>query len=210
MRRLDHTEIICVIDRSGSMSAIKDDAIGGFNAFVESQKQVAGTASLTLILFDHEYKLLFQNRDLHAVEPLTKKTFVPRGQTALFDAVGRAIEEVGGRLSAMPEEERPEKVLVCILTDGAENDSRRYSREMIRQMIDHQRSRYSWEFAFLAANQDAFAEAESVGIGRSMTASFDGSPLGARNVLVTMSRMASTFRKGETMPPGEDDEGPEA
>lgn len=194
MPKLQHTEIVCVIDRSGSMSSIKDDAIGGFNAFLAAQRALPGTASLSMILFDHEYLSLFQNRDLADVEPLSDQTFVPRGQTALLDAVGRTIDEVGIRLAATPEPERPAKVLVCILTDGEENSSRRFTRPRIKSMIEHQRGKYSWEFAFLAADQDAFAEAESLGVLRSMTRKFDRTPVGARMACDGLSEIATLCR----------------
>jgi hypothetical protein len=194
MRKSNHTEIVCIIDRSGSMSDIKNDAIGGFNSFLESQKKLPGSASLSLALFDHEYLIPFQNRDIQSVEPLTDKTFVPRGQTALFDAVGRTINEVGARLAATPEPERPEKVLVCIVTDGEENSSRRFSRSQIREMIEHQRGKYNWEFAFLAADQDAFAEAESMGISAKMAVNFERTPAGARIMSQGLHDIAREFR----------------
>ena len=159
MPKKDHAELVCIIDRSGSMEAIRSDVIGGFNTFIESQRQVPGTASVTLVLFDNQYEVAYQNVDLKSVENLTDKTFVPRGTTALLDAVGRTINEVGARLAKTDEHDRPEKVMVCILTDGMENASKEFSRTKIHEMITHQRDNYQWEFSFLAANQDAFAEA---------------------------------------------------
>jgi uncharacterized protein YegL len=113
MPKQNHTEIVCIIDRSGSMESIKTDAIGGFNTFLEAQKKLAGTASISLVLFDNEYETPIQNTDIKSVEPLTEKTFVPRGSTALLDAVGRTVNEVGTRLASIQEQERPEKVIVC-------------------------------------------------------------------------------------------------
>ncbi len=195
MPKKDYSEIICIIDRSGSMDAIKDDAIGGFNSFLESQKRDEGTASLTLVLFDNEYLVPINNEDIRQVPPLNEETFVPRGSTALLDAVGQTIDDVGRRLAETKEELRPETVIVAILTDGEENSSRRYSRSKIKKMIEHQSNVYSWEFVFLAANQDAFAEAESIGIKRESVADFEADSLGVARIFRFMSEEVSSKKK---------------
>lgn len=196
MSRKDHTELVCVIDRSGSMKALQQEAIGGFNSFLDSQRQVPGTASVTLVLFDHEYKVPYENVDLKTVQNLTDKTYVPRGLTALLDAIGRAIDDVGARLAKAIEEKRPEKVMVCILTDGLENASKEFTYSKIKEMIEHQRDKYKWEFSFLAANQDAFAEAGSMGISKQMTHNYAATGAGTKSALRAMSSFATSYRTG--------------
>ena len=158
------TEIACIVDRSGSMDSIRSDAIGGFNAFLEGQKRVPGEARLTLVLFDHEYLVLHDATDIRSAPPLDESTYVPRGTTALLDAIGRTIDAVGERLSTTPPAQRPGKVITAILTDGLENASKRYSHARIAEMIEHQRTKYGWEFLFLAANQDAVLSARALAI----------------------------------------------
>jgi hypothetical protein len=162
--RQDKTEIVCVVDRSGSMERIKEDAIGGFNAFLAKQKEEPGEAQLTLVMFDNEYEVRADGAPIRDVQPLCGGTFVPRGSTALYDAVGRTIVDVGARLERTPEAERPGKVIVLILTDGMENASKEFSRERVRDMIKHQRERYSWEFVFIAAGEEAFRAGRGLNI----------------------------------------------
>jgi hypothetical protein len=174
------TDITIVLDRSGSMEAIADDTVGGFNQFLKDQKKVPGKALLTLVQFDHEYQFVHQAVPIGSVPPLTRKTYVPRGSTALLDAIGRAINETGQRLSALPDPERPGTVIVMILTDGLENASREFRRDIILRMITHQREKYAWQFVFLGANQDAIQAGAAMGIpaAQAMTyaANADGAP----------------------------------
>jgi hypothetical protein len=161
--RTDLTDITMVIDRSGSMQSIRSDAEGGINAFIQQQKNESGEALLTLVQFNTQYDFVHSGASIQQVPAFTLK---PAGSTALLDAVGRAINETGSRLSAMSESERPGLVVFVIVTDGHENSSREFTREQIREMVQHQQSVYSWQFTFLAANQDAFAEGASLGIAR--------------------------------------------
>lgn len=192
--RKNHAELVCILDRSGSMESIRSDAVGGFNAFLEAQRNVPGTATVTLVLFDDKYEVVHESVDLKAVENLTDKTFVPRGSTALLDAIGRTINDVGARLAKMAEDQRPEKVMVCIVTDGQENASREFANSKIKEMIDHQRDKYKWEFSFLAANQDAFATAGSIGIAKQFTSNFAATADGTKGALRTMSAYATSYR----------------
>jgi uncharacterized protein YegL len=189
------TEIVCIIDRSGSMESIKDDAIGGFNAFLETQKAQQGEALMTLILFDHDMILLHEGVPLGSVAPLTRETFVPRGSTALFDAVGSTIDAVGRRLASTPEQERPDQVVVVILTDGEENSSKIYSQRDVYQRIKHQREVYSWEFLFLGANIDAEQVAESLAIARSKAFKFEAEHGGSAIAYQKLSAGISDFRQ---------------
>lgn len=174
------TEIVCIVDRSGSMSAMENEARNGFNAFLEEQKKVPGEAQLTLVLFDHEYIVMYDGKPLQSIEPLTKKTYVPRGTTALWDAVGRAVTTVGDRLAKTDEAKRPEKVIMVILTDGFENASQEYGGDRIKDIIKEQRENYAWEFIFLAANQDAVATARAMNIPKAAAMNFVASGAGMR------------------------------
>lgn len=188
------TEIICIVDRSGSMESIRSDAIGGFNAFLEGQKAEPGEARLTLVLFDDRYEVPVAGAPLASVEPLTTKTFVPRGSTALLDAVGRTIDEVGKHLAATPEHERPGQVIVAILTDGLENSSRKYTWQMVGDRIRHQRDKYNWEFVFLAANQDAIATASQLSIDPADAVDFDASGEGVQTAYASLDAMVRERR----------------
>lgn len=167
--RQDLTDITVILDRSGSMGACQQEAENGLNHFIESQKKEQGEALFTLVQFDTEYE--FVHRGI-PIKDVPHCSLVPRGMTALLDAVGRAINETGERLSKMPEDERPGLVVMVILTDGQENSSHEFKKGQIKQMIEHQQSVYSWQFTFLAANQDAFAEAGDLGIAAQATANF--------------------------------------
>ena len=181
------TEIAVIIDRSGSMESIATDAIGGFNAFLREQQQDTADARLTLILFDDEFLTIHDSVDVRSVAALNDKTYTPGGSTALFDAVGRTIDQLGQRLAATPEAERPAKVVVAILTDGHENASTDYTQSKIAGMIEHQRAKYGWEFIFLAANQDAVASAAAINIQAADAVSFVASSKGMRGVFAEMS-----------------------
>ncbi len=194
MPRENHSLIVTILDRSGSMESIKSDAIGGFNSFIATQKETEGTADATLVLFDDQYELIFDTIPIRTVRPLTEKTFVPRGMTALHDAIGKTIDDLGVKLSQMPEQDRPEKVIIAILTDGMENTSVKYSQKQIKKMIKHQQKVYSWEFLFLAANQDAFSGAESIGISRDFAVQFDADERGTELAFCEMAERVSEMR----------------
>ena len=159
--RADFTDITFVVDRSGSMAAIRDDAEGGVNAFVAEQAKAPGEALLTLVQFDTEYEFVHKGMPIHEVG---KFELHPRGSTALLDAVGRAVNETGERLANMAEADRPGLVIFVIVTDGQENSSKEFTKQQIKEMIERQQNVYSWHFTFLGANQDSFAEAGGMGI----------------------------------------------
>jgi hypothetical protein len=190
----DLTEIAYVLDRSGSMQSLASDAIGGFNAFISNQKQVEGRARFTLVLFDHEYQVVHKNVDIQQVPELDARTYVPRGQTALLDAVGRTIDDLGTYLAALPEAQRPAKVIVAIFTDGLENASRVYTTERLSTSIKHQQEKYGWEFLFLAANQDAIATAATISIPASQAMNFVASPTGVRESQEVLSQRVAQSR----------------
>jgi hypothetical protein len=159
--RTDLTDITVVLDRSGSMQSCRSDAEGGLNNFVQEQKKAPGHALFTLVQFDHEYEFVHNGISIQDVPQLA---LVPRGRTAMYDAIGRAINETGKRLGAMPEDQRPGLVVFVILTDGAENASREFKQEQIKAMIELQQSQYQWKFIYLGANQNAIATASGIGV----------------------------------------------
>lgn len=191
-----YTHISFVLDRSGSMSSIKPDTIGGFNEFLKAQKEAPGQASMTLVQFDTEYEALQSMVDIQVVPPLNDSTFVPRGSTALLDAIGRTINETGKSLGDLPEGERPEKVLFVILTDGEENSSREFTNGRINDMITHQRETYKWEFVFLGANQDSIATAATMGIQASHAMTYTADAAGAANTFEAVASNAASYRTG--------------
>ena len=189
------TEIVCVLDRSGSMSAIIDDAIGGFNTMLkEQQEEKEGRATMTIALFDNEYQIVAENKPVEQVEPFTRKTYVPRASTALLDAVGQTIDQTGRRFAALPEEKRPGKVLFVILTDGHENASTRYTYDQVASMIKHQTERYGWTFMYLSADVSAFDHAARLNIGTRVA--FAASALGTQSTYNIASTAARQYRKG--------------
>ena len=188
------TEIVCIIDRSGSMQAIRQDAIGGFNQFLEAQKAVPGEALFTLALFDHEYLLVQDAVPLDNANPMSNETFVPRGTTALLDAIGRTVNSIGARLHAS--QSKPDKVIVLILTDGAENASTEFSSAKIKEMIEHQQQKYAWEFVFLGANQDAITAGAAIGIPAHNTVQFAADAQGTADAYRSMSVMSTAYRTG--------------
>ena len=164
MTNPNKAEIIIVMDRSGSMESVKSDTIGGFNAFLKKHKEAAkGEVLVTLAQFDDRYDIVYSGNPVWTAPLLTNGTYVPRGMTALYDAVGRTINEVGSRLERTPDYDRPSKIIFVILTDGAENSSKEFSQSQVQEMIKHQQEKYSWQFVFLGADQDAF-QGKSIGV----------------------------------------------
>jgi hypothetical protein len=187
----EKTEIVVLVDRSGSMASVRADMEGGFNTFISKQKELPGKCSVTLAQFDDKYELVYQNKPLAEVPNLD---LVPRGWTALLDAVGRTISEVGDRLRKTPEHKRPGKLLFMIITDGQENRSVEFKREKVKEMVKHQTDKYQWDFIFLGANQDAFLEAEKLGIFGTSSISFDHTKQGYQDLWGTVSNTAETVR----------------
>lgn len=183
------TELVVIVDRSGSMASIQADAQGGLNTFIEEQKACPGEATLTLVQFDTNYEMLCENKPLRDVQPYT---LVPRGATALLDAMGITIAKVGERLRQTPEDRRPGKVLVAIITDGEENSSREFSRERVFDMIKHQHDVYKWEFVFIAANQDAIRTGANYGISNSMN--FAATSVGTQCAYVNLTHNTTQYR----------------
>ena len=167
------TELVFILDRSGSMSGLEKDTIGGFNSMLAKQKKEAGEAVVSTVLFANDSTVIHDRLPLSEVPPLTEKEYFTCGCTALLDAVGGAIHHIGNIHKYARREDVPEKTLFVIITDGLENASRRYSYEKVHGMISHEREKYGWEFLFLGANIDAAAEAKRFGIDESRAANFN-------------------------------------
>jgi hypothetical protein len=162
------TEIVCIVDRSGSMNDIREDAIGGFNTFLKDQQEDPnGKCLLTYTQFDSEYEIVHSGIPIEQMKPLDFTTFVPRGRTALLDAIGRTLMEVGARLASIEEDKRPGNVIVVILTDGHENSSAEFSRKKVFDMVKVQAEDFNWKFIYLAQGIDAIAEGSSMGFDAS-------------------------------------------
>lgn len=190
---MKNTEIIFIIDKSGSMAHLAGDTIGGFNGFIASQKALEGKATLTTVLFDSTYKTIHNGVNIHEVNQLSSEDYVPGGMTAMLDAIGDTINNVQSRHDELGVE-KPEKVLFVITTDGEENSSHKYTKSQIEKMIKHQTNGHGWEFMFLGANMDAVKEAENIGISRSHSHTYDYSDIGTKAVYTTLSATASAVR----------------
>lgn len=184
----DYAEIVFVLDRSGSMTAIQTEAIGGYNNFLQAQREAPGDARMTLVLFDDQYESVYNSVPLGDVPELTLKTFRPRGMTALYDAIGRAMHELGKRLAAMPEDDRPNKVIFVTLTDGEENSSRQYRHYDIANMIEHQQKTYNWEFIFLGASINTMAISASLNIPQGNTVIYSATGYGTQVAFDAVSK----------------------
>ena len=166
------TELVFILDRSGSMSGLEKDTIGGFNSMLEKQRKEPGDAVVSTVLFDNETEVIHDRVVIADVPNLTDREYFVRGCTALLDAVGGAIHHIGNVHKYARKEDVPEKTLFIITTDGMENASHHYTYDKVRQMIERQKERYGWEFLFLGANIDATAEAKRFGIDESMAANY--------------------------------------
>ncbi len=174
------TEIVFVLDRSGSMSGLEADTIGGFNSMIEKQKREEGQALISTVLFDHESLVLHDRVAVQKVEPMTDRDYSVRGCTALLDAIGGAIHHIGNVHKYARAEDVPERTLFVITTDGMENASRKYSAEKVKQMVKRQKERYGWEFLFLGANIDAVETARHFGIGADRAVTYRSDRQGTR------------------------------
>ena len=173
--RNDLTELVFILDRSGSMHGLEKDTIGGFNSVLERNKALPGDANITTILFDHRFTILHDRQPIRSVAPITERDYSPAGMTALLDAVGQAIRKIDNVMAHTAEDYRAGKVQFVIITDGLENASKEYSAQRVKQMIRDRQDKDGWDFLFLGANMDAIAVAEDMGIqaDRAVTAMAD-------------------------------------
>lgn len=189
------TEIVFILDRSGSMSGLEDDAIGGFNAMIEKQKKEPGEALISTVLFSTGSEVIHDRVPLDKMEKLTEKEYSVGGCTALLDAVGEAIHHIANVHKYAREEDRPEKTLFVITTDGIENASRLYSYDRVKAMIEQEKKEYGWEFLFLGANIDAAREAARFGIGADYAANYHADRQGTGILYDTVCEAASQVRR---------------
>ncbi|KAL0251271.1 hypothetical protein GEMRC1_000484 [Eukaryota sp. GEM-RC1] len=187
---MESTSIVFLLDRSGSMHDIVDDVIGGFNSTLEEQKKVPfGSCFLTTVLFDNMYEVLHDQVDIHAVPPLSRSEFVPRGSTALLDAIGRAISAVESQVS-----NTPSNVVFVIFTDGKENASREFTAEQIRKLVRQKEDECQWKFLFLGANIDSFSEASKIGFSANRVANFSKRDQGSLHAQSAVSQYVTQTR----------------
>lgn len=192
-------ELIFILDRSGSMSGLESDTIGGYNSMLRKQMDSVGEAFITTALFDDEYELLHDRINLKGVRPITEKEYFVRGTTALLDAIGKSIQKIINVQRNTSEDEKAEKILFVITTDGLENASREYSYAKIKAMIEHQKSKYGWEFIFLGANIDAVSEAEKFGIDSSRSAQYHNDKEGIELNYKAVSDAICELRSSKTL-----------
>jgi hypothetical protein len=190
----NYTDITFVIDKSGSMAPLISDTISGYNAFLDDQKKIAGKCRVSLIQFNQFSETTYLDRDIAFAPYLNEKNYVPNGWTALYDALADAIKAAGRRFAAMPEHQRPGKVLFVVITDGQENSSTRYTFFSLKNLIELQQGMYNWNFTFLGSDLDAVKDAKNLGIQWSYT--YNNTSIGTAAVYTAMSRNISSYRKG--------------
>ena len=193
------TEMVFILDRSGSMHGLEADTIGGFNSLIDKQKKEEGEAYVSLVLFNHDSDVIYDRADIGKVEPLTDTQYVASGSTALLDAVGGAIHHIGNVHKYAREEDVPEKTIFIIITDGMENASRMYDRRKVKSMIERQTEKYGWEFMFLGANIDAVETARSYGIRRDRAVEYYSDSVGTRKNYDVVECAVRKMRKGESV-----------
>ena len=189
------TELVFILDRSGSMAGLEADTIGGFNAMIEKQRKEPGEAVISTVLFDNETEVIHDRVPLDRVPALTKKEYYVRGCTALLDAVGGAIHHIGNVHKYAREEDRPEKTLFVITTDGMENANRRYTYDKVKAMIERQREKYGWEFLFLGAYIDAAREAARFGMRADCAADYHADSIGTEAVYESVCEAVCQVRR---------------
>ena len=192
-------QIICILDRSGSMSPVADDTIGGYNSFLAKQKKEPGRAQVTTVLFDDQYEKITDGTDLRKVEELTAATYYARGNTALLDAVGKTVTETAGKMEKEGICPAKRRVLFLIMTDGQENASREYNKETVKAMIKEATDNYKWNFVFMGANIDSVKEASNLGISPKHAANFAHNKKGVARSFEQMDAAAADVRQKGTV-----------
>jgi uncharacterized protein YegL len=193
------TELVFILDRSGSMSGLEADTIGGYNAMLAKQKNEEGEATVTTVLFNHDIDLLHDRIKIKGIAPITEQEYEVGGTTALLDAIGSTIHKIGNVQKRTSEEERAGKVLFVITTDGMENASREYDYGKIKAMIEHQKVKYDWEFIFLGANIDAVATASKFGIQEDYAVTYHADSEGTQVNFQALNEAVTSFRKGQKL-----------
>ena len=197
--KTNRTELVFILDRSGSMGGLETDTIGGYNSLLSRQREEPGEATVTTVLFDDRYELLHDRIDIRGIAPITAREYYVRGGTALLDAIGRTICKIENVQKHTAPEMRAEKVLFVITTDGYENASREYSADRVKVMIGEMKEKYGWEFLFLGANIDAVRTAGSFGIAPNRAVNYHADSRGTRLNYEVVSNAVSCMREGEAL-----------
>lgn len=200
------TELVFILDKSGSMGGLETDTIGGYNSMLEKQKSVDGECHITTVLFDNNYELLHDRIDIKAVSSISDKEYAVGGSTALLDAIGRTIHKIGNAQKHTADDYRAEKVMLIIITDGEENSSCEYSADMVKAQIERQKKNHGWEFIFLGANIDAVETAGRFGISADRAQNYHADGEGVELNFRVMSEAVATFRECASMPERWNDE----
>lgn len=196
------TELVFILDRSGSMAGLEKDTIGGFNAMLKKQKEVEGECRITTVLFDNQINILHDRLDIQAIGSLTEKDYQVGGSTALLDAIGSTINKIGNVQKHSAYEHSASKVLFVIITDGEENSSREFSSERVKKMTEHQMKKYNWEFIFLGANIDAVETSKMYGIRPDRTQNYHADAKGVNLNFDVMSKTVASFRMNDSIDEG--------
>ncbi|MCM3567604.1 vWA domain-containing protein [Neobacillus mesonae] len=191
------TELVFILDKSGSMSGLEEDTIGGFNAMLKKQQKAEGEAIVTTVLFNHDYELLHDRINVKGISPITNKDYEAGGTTALLDAIGFTIQKIVNVQKKTLEEERAEKVLFVITTDGLENTSREFTADKIKKMVQYQKESYGWEFLFLGANIDAISTAEQFGIEEEFAVDYHADHAGTQLNFESVNEAVTNLRSGQ-------------
>ena len=200
--RDNYTHITVVLDKSSSMTTVQDATIDGFNKFFDEQKTVPGHATCTLVQFSDSPDVTFSGVDINYVSNLNRDAYRPSGSTALFDGIRKAVETTGQYLGSIPEPDRPSKVIVLIMTDGEENVSRYTTAAQVAEMIKHQSEKYSWQFVFIGANQDAILTAASMGISAGNALNYAANAAGTAQAIASTNNSLRTYRTKGLSPQG--------
>lgn len=193
------TELVFILDRSGSMAGLEDDTIGGFNAMIEKQKAIEGEVIVSTVLFDNRFEVIHNRKPLAAIEPLTSKDYYVKGTTALLDAIGRSLSKIHHLHHTLDEETKPNQVMFVIMTDGKENASREFNYKKIRGWIDRLSEEEAWEFIFLGANINAFEEGKRFGMRRDRVANYHADKEGTNLNYTVISDAVTQYRKTRTI-----------
>lgn len=191
------TEVVFILDRSGSMSGLEADTIGGFNSMISKQKKEDGEAVISTVLFDDQQEVVYDRQPVKMVEPMTDRQYYVRGCTALLDAIGGAIHHIGNVHKYAREEDRPEKTMFIITTDGMENASRFYTYDRVKYMVERQKEKYGWEFLFLGANIDAISVAARFGINADRAINYECDQVGTSLSYQVMSETITAVRRAK-------------
>jgi len=191
------TELVFILDRSGSMSGLEADTVGGFNSFIEKQKKNDGKCFVSTVLFDHESIVIHDRVEISEIRPMTEKEYTVRGSTALIDAMGDAIHHIGNVHKYARREDVPENTVFVITTDGMENASTRYTADKVKKMVENQKKKYGWEFIFMGANIDAVETAKRYGISKDRAVDYYCDSEGTRENFATLSCVVSSVRESK-------------